>query len=182
MRLVSHLMRGISETMRGIAAMNARIPDSLKILRSTEVTKDGRPKDSGGRVIPIPPPFREGTPEAPDHLDDDGLAYWNAVVPELAAAGLLRLVDQGAIGELCACYSLVRGAERRRRAATNQDDELKWWRQEIAAHQELRHRQVEMGLTPSAEGKIGRPAVADNPFNSGWPTGASPTGLGDDQE
>ncbi len=165
--------------------MNARIPDSLKILRSTEVTKDGRPKDSGGRVIPIPPPFREGTPEAPDHLDDDGLAYWNAVVPELAAAGLLRLVDQGAIGELCACYSLVRGAERRRRAATNQDDELKWWRQEIAAHQELRHRQSECGLVPSAAGRLDlRPMIQDNPYNSGWspdPSATSPTGLTDQE-
>ena len=162
--------------------MNAKIPPAIKILRSTGMTKDGQYKDSGGRPIQPPPPFREGIPSPPNHLDEDGQAYWNAVVPELAAAGILRLVDQGALGELCACYSLVRGAERHRRAAANQDDELKWWRQEIAAHQELRHRQVEMGLTPSAEGKIGRPAVADNPFNSGWPTGASPTGLGDDQE
>ncbi|MFD0344019.1 phage terminase small subunit P27 family [Streptomyces sp. NPDC127117] len=50
-------------------------------------------------------------PEAPDWLDEEAVAEWGRIVPELDRLGVLALVDRAALSTYCAAWSKFVKAE-----------------------------------------------------------------------
>lgn len=80
-----------------------RKPTKLKVLH-------GNP---GRRPLPESEPEPTvGAPEPPEWLEDEALAEWGRVVPELAAIGLVALVDRAALAAMCQSWADYVAAER----------------------------------------------------------------------
>jgi P27 family predicted phage terminase small subunit len=61
---------------------------------------------------PIPESIQpEGVPSCPRWLDNMAKTEWRRIVPELAAIGMLSLVDRAALSGYCTAYSRWRRAE-----------------------------------------------------------------------
>lgn len=147
-----------------------RRPAGLKLI---EGRSPGR--DSGGRPVQEPPAFRRLPPEPPEWLPEEARAEWERVVPELARLELLKPVDRSALVAYCLCWDRLVQAQREIEAdgsvlATNSQGRVRHPAVAVieAASKELRAWAGEFGLTPSAEGKVGRQGAddgdAENPF------------------
>lgn len=145
-------------------------PAGLKLV---EGLRPGR--DSGGRLIKSTPAFKRVPPEAPEWLPDEALAEWQRVVPELARLDLLKPVDRAALTAYCLTWDRLVQAQREMTAdgsvlSTNSQGRVRHPAVAVieAASKELRAWAAEFGLTPSAEGKVGRQETSDgdeeNPF------------------
>lgn len=60
--------------------------------------------------------FETGAIEVPDFLDDEAIAEWTRIVPQLRGAGLLRLVDRSALTAYCQSWSTFVGASKELKA------------------------------------------------------------------
>jgi phage terminase small subunit len=124
-------------------------PAELKVL------KGRRPgKDSGGRSITLPPPFRRLAPEKPAELSPEASTHWDAITPEPRRLELLSPQQIGGLVMLCEIWAIWKAAT---------EPQVK-----IAASKEYRLWATQFGLTPSAEGRL-KPREAndgqgDNPF------------------
>src|SRR5699024_2659886 len=67
-------------------------PANLKLIEGR-----GQGRDSGGRKVKPPPPFKRLPPEAPEWLPAEARAEWERVVPELARLELAKPVDRASL-------------------------------------------------------------------------------------
>jgi len=159
----------------------APAPKALKLLKG-----QGEGRDSAGRKLPVGPEFTRRAPAPPDEVSDDPLALeaWNKVVPHLEKADVLREVDFAALSGYCTAYGHFKRIEQALQAdarASGVDAYLKptrdgtptlnpLWRARDQANAQLKGWARELGLTPSAEHVLGKPAddtapnAEDNPF------------------
>ena len=63
------------------------------------------------RTSPDEPEPRPGTPEAPAFLDDDALAEWTRITPQLAVRGLLETIDMAVVAVYCTAWSQLAAAQ-----------------------------------------------------------------------
>src|SRR4051794_24068102 len=70
-------------------------PTSLKILSGEQKS----------RINTDEPELLPGALTRPDHLDDEGRAEWDRIVPELEATRVLSRVDAAALAIYCVIYS-----------------------------------------------------------------------------
>ncbi|QHB37231.1 terminase small subunit [Gordonia phage Gudmit] len=161
--------------------MTGRIP-APAALRLVNGRSPG--KDSGGRTVEAPPPFKRVPPKAPEWLSGEARAEWDRVVPELTRLNLLKESDRATLAVYCETW--VTWCEARRdvrdngfsitNTSTRKDgSESEWVTKnpavavmETAANQ-LRAYATEFGLTPSAESKLAGLSKrddddADDPF------------------
>lgn len=134
-------------------------PAKLRVLEGR-----GPGRDSGGRKVDEPPPFRRLPPEPPVWLEGEALAEWHRVVPELARLELLKPVDAAALTSYCLAWQRLVDAhanvqrtghliseERQGYSIVKRNPDLATLE---AASKELRAWAAEFGLTPSAESKL----------------------------
>jgi P27 family predicted phage terminase small subunit len=127
-------------------------------LRLVEGRAPGR--DSGGRVVKTPPPFRRIPPERPEHLSDIAAELWDRIVAELPRLGLLKELDGPSLEMLCETYAMWRDAKskRERLGALGKNSQgvmiAPWTRLEREAANDFRSWCSEYGLTPSAEMRV----------------------------
>jgi phage terminase small subunit len=120
-----------------------------------KVVKGRRPgKDSGGRPLPLPPPFRRMAPQKPTDLSEKAAEHWDAITPEPQRLEMLSPQQVGGLVMLCEIWAIWKDAT---------EPHVK-----IAASKEYRLWATQFGLTPSAEGRL-KPREAndgqgDNPF------------------
>lgn len=143
-------------------------------------------KDSGGRDIPEPLPFKRQPPEAPEWLSAEARAEWDRVVPGLALLEILKPEDRAMLAAYCeswarfvaACKHVAEhgpSTQQTRTTSTNRGDTIT--RQMVVnpfvnvardASKELRALANHFGLSPSAEmafGKVESGGDGDeNPF------------------
>lgn len=127
-------------------------------LKLVEGRSPGR--DSGGRVVKTPPPFRRIPPERPEHLSPLAAELWDRIVAELPRLGLLKELDGPSLEMLCEVYALWRFAKAERLELgpfhTNSQGVTvaPWLKVEHDAAREFRNWCGEYGLTPSAEMRV----------------------------
>jgi len=133
-------------------------------------------RDSGGRVVKTPPPFRRIPPERPEHLTPMAAELWDRIVAELPRLGLLKELDGPSLEMMCEAYSMWRDAKAMRKklsmiAKTSQGVTVApWVRIEHQAAQEFQSWCGEYGLTPSAEMRVAGQTIGpgepndNNPF------------------
>ncbi len=147
-------------------------PAGLKLL---EGKKPGR--DSGGRKVIPPPPFKRLPPEPPAVLTGEALAEWKRVLPELARLELVKPIDAAALTADCLCWARLVEAQREiDKVGVIIANEHGFAVRNPAigvienASRELRAWANEFGLTPASETKLSREdggaASEANPFGA----------------
>jgi P27 family predicted phage terminase small subunit len=153
-------MAGRRPQPAGLRLLNARAPG----------------RDSGGRRVAPPPPFKRLPPEAPRVLTGEALAEWERVVPELARLELTKPVDAAALTMYCLTWQRALDAQ----ALIDAEGLLATTTGGVARHpavailaaasRELRQWCVEFGFTPASESKVSKesaePASELNPFGA----------------
>lgn len=157
-------------------------PAALKLLKGR-----GNGKDSGGREVPKPPPFKRHAPDAPSWLSPEGRREWDRVVPGLSVLDILKPEDRAVLAAYCETWSTFRTAQEsvnQEGLTLLQETVIENARGTIstskpianpnvsiarAAGRELRAFAAQFGLSPTAEmalGKTGAPDDGDddNPF------------------
>lgn len=144
-------------------------PAALKLI---EGRSPGR--DSGGRPVKEPPPFKRLPPEPPEWLPVEAAAEWRRVVPELARLELVKEIDRASLTAYCLTWDRLVTAQRQIAddglLHTNSQGRTRHPAVAIveAASKELRAWAAEFGLTPSSEqrvgGKDGGGNGEENPF------------------
>lgn len=154
-------------------------PANLRLLNGRS---EGR--DSGGRKVEPPPPFKRRTPNPPTWMSREAKAEWRRVVPELQRLDLLKESDRAALTAYCETWSTYVRALRdvRRDGFTIENTSYRkdgtsstWVTKNPAvavmekAAAQLRGYAQEFGLTPSAESKLsglndGSNDDGDDPF------------------
>jgi P27 family predicted phage terminase small subunit len=120
----------------------------------------GNGTDSGGRVVPEPPPFKRAPPVKPDDLSPAASRMWDQVVEGLGSVDSLKSIDSFALEALCEAYARWHTAKTERLADglttfTSQGQGVNpLVRVEAEASREFRAWCSEFGLTPAAEMKI----------------------------
>ncbi len=128
-------------------------------------------RDSGGRLVPEPPPFKRLPPAAPDWLPAEARAEWERVVPELSRLDLIKPVDRAALTSYCLTWDRLVRAQAEMEAdggsvlGSNSQGRVRHPAVAVieAASKELRAWASEFGLSPAAEGKVGRRPTGDDP-------------------
>ena len=144
-------------------------------LRLLEGRSPGR--DSGGRKVAPPPPYKRLPPEPPEVVQGEALAEWHRVMPELARLELARPVDGEALASYCLAWArLVQAQQLLDRSGPLLRNEHGYLYRNPAlniveaASRELRQWCVEFGFTPSSESKVSKepaePASEINPFGA----------------
>ena len=156
--------------------MAAPVPKPAR-LKLMEGRSPGR--DSGGRKVKTPPPFKRVPPAPPEWLGPVARAHWDSVLPELMRLDLVKEIDGGALASLCECWELLvtsaeavhregltvinTGSNGSEQHATNPSVGVL-----LKAQAAYRSWCGEFGLTPSAETKVVKAEVpdgeADSPF------------------
>lgn len=134
-------------------------PPKLKLIEGR-----GNGRDSGGRVVPEPPAFKRLPPEPPEWLPDEAAAEWRRVVPELSRLDLVKPVDRASLTAYCLTWDRLVRAQKEMDddggsvLGTNSQGRVRHPAVAVieAASKELRAWCAEFGLTPAAEGKVGR--------------------------
>lgn len=82
-----------------------KAPAKLRLL-------DGRApgRDSGGRLVDLPPPFEEDEPEAPDYLTPYAAEVWRVSIPQLVRLKLTKREDFAALAAYCLAVDQLRAA------------------------------------------------------------------------
>jgi P27 family predicted phage terminase small subunit len=135
-------------------------PDNVRALR-------GNP---GGRPAPKRVTAAPGIPDAPDWLDEEALAEWDRIVPDLDRLGVLALVDRAALSTYCAAWSVWVRAERllqeddlvaERRAGNGPAKNPAWqiWREAATTASALAK---ELFITPSSRLRSVKPEDNDD--------------------
>lgn len=141
-------------------------PASLKILEGR-----GNGRDSGGREVKPTPGFIRLPPEPPAFLSGAARELWDQVVPELQRLQLLKPIDQASLTALCLTWDRLCTAQR---LVARDGMVIETERGPVknpavliveAASKELRAWSAEFGLTPSAEGRLGKLAAPDDADN-----------------
>jgi P27 family predicted phage terminase small subunit len=144
-------------------------PPALKLVEGR-----GNGRDSGGRKVKEPPSFVRLPPEPPEILNEEALAEWNRVVPELQRLKLTKSIDAAALTAYCLAWSRMVTAQR----IIDSEGILHSNSQGVTRHpavavleaasKELRSWCAEFGLTPSAENRLATLEANDgeeaNPF------------------
>lgn len=134
----------------------ATAPASLRLIGGT-----GKGKDSGGRKVTPPPPFKRVPPAPPDWLSAEAAAEWGRVVPELTRLDILKPVDRAALVAYCETWATFVEANR----IVSEEGMTIEAKQGTLAHpavaiarnagRELRTWAGQFGLTPAAENSLG---------------------------
>lgn len=144
--------------MAGAASGRKSAPAHLKLVKGR-----GNGRDSGGRVVPPPPPFARSIPAKPDDLSPAASAMWDAIVAALPDAHLLKPIDGYALQVGCETFARWYEAKKMRLAQPQNGLLSKnsqglvvspLVRVESEASREFRAWCAEFGLTPAAEVKI----------------------------
>lgn len=90
-------------------ANSGRRPQPAQVL---QLHGRGPGKDSGGRDIPKPPPFKRLPPDVPGWLSEEGKAEWGRVVPGLARLDILKPEDRAVLAAYCETWSVFVRAQR----------------------------------------------------------------------
>jgi hypothetical protein len=72
------------------------IPPGLKILQGR-----GNGRDSGGRLVPVPPNLERGLPDPPAWLPDEVQAMWEVIAPQVDELGAIKPQDGLVLAALC---------------------------------------------------------------------------------
>ncbi len=142
------------------AAANAGRTPKPPTLRIIEGRGNGR--DSGGRPVAEPPAFKRLPPTPPEWLPPEAAAEWARVVPELSRLDLVKPVDRASLTAYVLTWDrLVAASKMVKDEGLLHDNSQGRVRHPAvavieAASKELRAWCSEFGLTPAAEGKVGR--------------------------
>lgn len=144
-------------------------PAALQLLQGR-----GNGTDSGGRKVKTPPAFRRIAPKPPTWLSREAKAEWARVAPGLQNLDLLKEEDRGTLAAYCETWATYVEAQRtvEREGLTIEARQGKLAHPAVGiarnAGRELRAWAGQFGLTPSAEGSLGRAAEdeedAANPY------------------
>lgn len=138
--------------------MSKKKPTALKVLHGTFR------KDRALHNEFVPPP---GAPVCPPWLNPAAKAEWARIIPELAAHGLLSVIDGGALEAYCSNFALAvryqRIADRAPLIKTRFGDHVPNPASAAARKHWALARQfaTEFGLTPSARTRINMPTKSD---------------------
>jgi P27 family predicted phage terminase small subunit len=163
----------------GVVVAKPKAPAALRLLGGVA---PGR--DSGGRKVEAPPPFRRGAVEMPAEVADDERAakIWRDVLPELERLQIVKPEDAGAFGNYCLTTAAMFRAHAEHRAAgwpmtgrTAQGESVHPLVRVIAelSGRQLRAAEV-FGLTPSSESKLGDWSTRGQPTTPQAAQGDSP--------
>lgn len=148
-------------------------------------------KDSAGRPVATPPPFKRSAPNPPTWLSREAKAEWKRVAPALERLDLVKPEDRATLAAYCEVWSRWVSAIRDvaktgisvRNEATRKDGTTSvWWTKNpavaVAEQAESRLLQYagQFGLTPAAERNVskrddGRGEFEANPFAAGAAAG-----------
>jgi len=146
-------------------------PAALKLLKGQS---PGR--DSGGRLVKIPPAFKRVAPTKPSHLTPMASQMWDLMVTELMKLNLLKEADGPTLTIACETFSRWLDAKRMRVEAKDATDPMTrygllgqnaagtwgvgpWVRVEETAGAQWRAYCSEFGLSPSAEMRLAKEAA-----------------------
>ena len=145
------------------------LPANLKLLNGRSPGKD-----SAGRPVEKPPPFKRHPPEPPPILTGEALAEWERVTPELARLELTKPVDRGALASYCLAWQRLVDAQKLVDAQGLIVNTTRGPARSPAlvtlesASKDVRAWCAEFGFTPSSESRVSRgddgAADDDNPF------------------
>ncbi|MBU8819557.1 phage terminase small subunit P27 family [Mycolicibacterium goodii] len=144
----------------------------------------GEGKDSAGRPVATPPPFKRAAPNPPTWLSREAKAEWKRVAPGLQQLDLVKPEDRATLAAYCEVWSRWVAATReihksglvvRNTAVRKDGTESTWFTKNpavaIAEQAETRLRQYanDFGLTPAGERNVskrddGRDEFEANPF------------------
>jgi P27 family predicted phage terminase small subunit len=154
-------------------AAPTRRPAGLRLLNGR-----GEGRDSGGRVVTPPPPFKRHAAAPPTWLCREAAAEWRRVVPGLERLEVLKPEDRAALTVYCETWARFVAAVRQYRAegmvVTNPDSGRQHQHPAVsiatAAASQLRAFAAEFGLTPAAEHRLNAANLAagddeNNPFS-----------------
>jgi P27 family predicted phage terminase small subunit len=152
--------------------MGAQQPANLQLLHGR-----GNGKDSGGRPVKTPPPFRRIAPKPPTWLSREAKAEWNRVLPGLQRLDLLKEEDRATLAAYCETWATWSEATRKVRTEGLTIEA----KQGVIPHpavviartygRELRAFANLFGLSPASEMQLGKLAESggedSNPFAGG---------------
>jgi len=103
----------------------------------------------------------EGTPVMPEWLDDDAITLWNAVVPDLATAGVAKAADSHMLAAMCDAWSMYLAARVIAHEHPNdKDSRLNY----VAYYNAFSSVASRFGLTPSDRARLNiKPANEGEP-------------------
>lgn len=147
----------------------------------------GPGKDSGGRDIPSPLPFKREAPEAPEWLSAEAQAEWGRILPGLVALDMLKAEDRAMLAAYCeqwatfvaACNIVAEQGQTIEEESVSRGPAGTTTRTRTivnpfiavarAAQRELRANAAHFGLSPSAELTFGKAETGgdgdENPFD-----------------
>jgi len=151
----------------------------------------GDGKDSAGRPVATPPPFKRAAPNPPTWLSREAKAEWKRVAPALQRLDLVKPEDRATLAAYCQVWSRLVAAYKDidlngtkvRNESTRKDGTTSvWWTKNpavaVAEQAESRLLQYagQFGLTPAAERNVskrddGRGEFESNPFAGDTETG-----------
>lgn len=154
---------------KGRRGTTVATPANLKLLEGR-----GNGRDSGGREVKPPPPFKRLAPEPPDFLAGEALDEWRRVVPELQRLELTKPLDRASLTAYCLTWQRLCQAQlevaRDGVLSTNSQGVVRHPAVAVveAASKELRAWAHEFGLTPASEANVSSGgddgAEDENPF------------------
>jgi len=145
-----------------------RRPAKLRLLGGT-----GPGRDSGGRRVAAPLPFRRMPPEQPSDLTPAAAELWASIVEELGRLDLLRPLDSAALVMACEAWATWKSAHgvvvREGVVGENSQGRVVHpaLKAALDASREFRAWSACFGLSPSDADRIGaniKAAPGDNPF------------------
>lgn len=159
--------------------MPAQQPAKLLLLNGR-----GEGKDSAGRPVAKPPPFKRLAPNPPSWLSPEARAEWKRVAPGLERLDLVKPEDRGTLTAYCEVWSRYVTATRDiakngltvRNTSTRKDGTESTWftkNPSVAVAEQAETRLLQyanhFGLTPAAERNVskrddGRDEFEANPF------------------
>ncbi len=145
-----------------------RRPAKLRLLGGT-----GPGRDSGGRRVAAPPPFRRMPPDQPSDLTPAAAELWSSIVEEFGRLDLLRPVDAAALTMTCEAFATWKAAHdlvvREGPLGVNSQGRVVHpaLKAALDASREFRSWSACFGLSPSDADQLGanvKAAPGDNPF------------------
>ncbi|WP_099024705.1 phage terminase small subunit P27 family [Mycolicibacterium palauense] len=119
-------------------------------------------RDSGGRIVEPPPPFKRSAPAPPTWLSREAKAEWRRVIPELQRLDVIKPEDRASLAAYCETWARYVTAVRQYRAEgitlVNPESGRVHRHPAVAiaetAGTQLRAFAAEFGLTPASERNV----------------------------